>query len=162
VPNVNEIPAVIEAAYLNRVLEALDEVDGKATRIIVEHKELMPEAAELLHAIYDDLEFNDQVDVWLTDLTQDPELKSIKPNPGNRKTTVERIIAASPSCVWMAVKRDHAETATRPGLPRTIYLGLRPLDKANDRKGLNPTAWMIVEDGFNEDGSEPGNPCAGA
>ena len=160
VADVSTIPPVIDEAYLNRVLEALDAADGMATRIIVERKDLVPEAAQILNAIYSDEEFKDQVDVWLTDLGNDPQLASIKSNPGDRRTTVQRIIHSSPSCVWMAVRRDYSATATRPPAPRTEYIALRPLDRSNDPRRLNPTAWMIAVAGFNEDGSEPGNQCA--
>ncbi len=157
--DVSTIPAVIDEAYLNRVLEALDAVDGMATKIIVERKALVPDATGLLAAIYDGEEFTDQTNAWLIGLQQDPNLVSIKPQPGNRKTTVERIISASQGCVWLAVRRDYSGTASNPPAPQTEYVALRPLDKTKDRKGLNPTAWIITEDGFNEDGSAPRNPC---
>lgn len=160
VPDVSTISAVIDAPYLNRVLAALDEVDGMATRVIVANKDLVPEAAEILNSIYADEEFTEQADVWLNTLDQDPDLRSIKASPGRRTTQVERIISASASCAWMAVSRDYSGTATQPKGPHTEYVALRPLDESNDPKNRNPTAWMIAGEGYDEDGSEPANQCA--
>ena len=159
VADVSTIPPVIDEAYLNRVLEALDAVDGMATRIIVEKKDLVPEAAQLLAAIYDDEEFKDQTNAWLTLLDREPQLQSIRPSPGNRKTTINRIISESSSCVWLATKRDYSALATEPAGPYAEYMALRPLDPAKDPKNLNPTAWSIYESGSNPDGSEPPDPC---
>lgn len=158
-PDVSVIPQSIDEAYLNAVLAALDEVDGEATRIIVATKRFPPEAANLLNAIYSDERFQVQADAWFEALGEDPELGSIKAEPGNRRTEVQRIITASHSCVWMAVERDHSASSVTQSPPRTEYIALRPLDESNDRAGQNPTAWMITADGFNEDGSEPGNQC---
>ncbi len=160
--DVSIIPEKIDEAYLNAVLAALDEVDGQATRIIVATKRFPPEAADLLNAIYSDEAFEDESEVWFRSIADDPELKGIKPRPGNRKSQVHRIIAAAPNCVWLAVKRDHSQVNFDPGPERTEYLALQPLDRANDPRARNPTAWMITVDGFREDGREPSNPCPGS
>ncbi|MGI8685582.1 MAG: hypothetical protein ACR2MO_10935 [Acidimicrobiales bacterium] len=156
------IPQKIDEAYLNAVLAALDEVDGQAVRLIYATKQFTPEAADLVNAIYSDEETNRRANGWFSALAEDHELRSIKPNPGNRKTTVSRLITTMPACVWMAVERDHALDSVDPGPPRIEYVALRPLDRSNDPKGRNPTAWMITSDGFNPDGSEPGNQCEGS
>jgi len=150
----------VDEAYLNAVLAALDEVDGQATRLIYAGKRFTPEAADLLNAVYSDEETDRHANAWLSGLAADPELRSIKPDPGNRKTTVSRIIAATPACVWMAVERDHTSDSVDPEPPRLEYVALRPLDRSNDPKGRNPTAWMITFDAFSSDGSEPRNRCA--
>jgi hypothetical protein len=157
--DVSVIPPVIDEPYLNAVLAALDEVDGEASRTIVAAKSFTPEAADLLNAIYSDERFQVQAEVILSALAKDPALSSVRPNPGPRTTSVERIITASPTCVWMAVKRDHSASSVHPVEPRTEYVALRPLDESNDPQDHNPTAWMISAEGFNADGSEPGNQC---
>jgi len=94
-------------------------VDSEATRMIVAAKNLTPAAADYLNAIYSDEEFTRQVDRFAEDL----RLGGIRPSPGNRVTTVERIIGASPSCVWLAVRRDYSAVNFDPG-PRRVC---RPL-----------------------------------
>jgi hypothetical protein len=158
-PDVSVIPEKIDEPYLNAVLAALDKVDGDAVRIIHQTKRFPPEAADRLNAIYSDQRFQIQADAWFEAIADDPQLSAIKPNPGNRKTTVERVISSSPSCVFMAVSRDQSANSVTPGPSSTQYVGLRPLDTSNDPKHFNPTAWMMTVDGFNPDGSEPKNPC---
>lgn len=159
-PDVSVIPQVIDEAYLNGVLAALDDVYGEAVRIIVETKRFPPEAADRLNAVYGDEEFEHEANTWVQSLARDPELRNFRPEPGNRKTKVERIIAASPSCVWMAVRRDRSASNFDPGPDRIEYVALRPLDRSNDPKGVNPTRWMITTEGYRADGSQPDNPCA--
>ena len=159
--DVSVVPERIDEAYLNAVLAALDAVDGEATRIIVRTKRFPPEAADLLNAIYSDEALESEAEVWFEAIGRDPELGGLKPDPGRRITTVERIISATPACVWMAVKRDYSQTDLDPGPHRTEYVALHPLDRTNDPGGRNPTPWMITTDGFRSDGSEPANPCEG-
>ena len=159
VPDVSSIPATIDEPYLNAVLAALDEVDGQATRLIYATKKFTPEAADLLNAIYSDEETDRHANAWIAGLSRDPQLSSIKPNPGNRQTTVSRLITVTSTCVWMAVDRDHTADSVVAAAPRVEYVALRPLDRSNDPERRNPTAWMIAADGFNADGSEPGNQC---
>jgi len=56
----------------------------------------------------------------------------------------------------MAVARSYRQTS----IARTEYVGLEPLDKRNDPYSHNPTAWMIIKNGFLPDGRPPSDPCA--
>ena len=157
--DVSVIPQSIDEAYLTAVLAAIDEVDSEATRLIVAAKNLTPAAAEYLNAIYSDEEFTNQTELWYASFAEDLQLGGIRASPGNRKTTIERVIDASPICVWLAVRRDYSEVNLDPGPEDTEYVALRPLDRSNDPRGLNRTAWMITDDGMLADRSEPENPC---
>lgn len=159
-PDVSTVPEVIDEAYVNAVLAALDEVDGEATRIIKDTRRFPPDAADLLNTIYADKEFDNQANNWLQALVRDRELKNVRPDPGSRVTRVERIIFASPRCLWFAMRRDYSAVYFELGPDRVQYLALEPLDRSNDPKGHNPTPWMITAEGYREDGVEPGNPCA--
>ena len=159
-PDVSVIPENIDEPYLNAVLAALDQVDGEATRIIARTKRLPPEAVDLLNAIYSDEELQAETDTWLMSIGRDPEMKGLLPLPGNRKTVVQRIIASSSSCVWMAVDRDYSAVNVDPGPVTTAYLMLLPVDRSNDPKNVNPTPWMIGKDRRYEE--EPANPCPSA
>lgn len=158
-PDVSAIPETIDEPYLNAVLAALDEVDGEATRIIKASKRIFPEAADVLNSIYSDEAVLIQTQNWADSIVRDPELGGVRPEPGNRRTTVERIIAASPTCVWLATKRDRSTVNVNPGPTRTTYIAMKPLDPSNDPNDVNRTAWMIVQEGLLSDGSEPPNPC---
>ena len=157
--DISVIPEKIDEAYLNAVLAALDEVDGQATRIIVATKRFPPEAADLLNSIYSDEEFDRQAELWFASIGHDPQLKGIRPDPDRRKTAVERIIAASPQCIWLAIRRDYSAVNFDPGPGETEYLALEPLDRSNDPKQSNKTPWMITYDGKLRDGMQPKTPC---
>ena len=158
-PDVSVIPATIDEPYLNAVLAALDEIDGQATRIIKSTKSFAKEAAGLLRAIYSTEAFDNESEVWFIALARSPDLDGIRPNPGNRRTVVERIIAASPSCTWLAVRRDRSAVNTDPNPDRIEYIALVPKEPAIDPAGSNPTPWMISADGFRDDTREPSKPC---
>lgn len=152
------VPATIDAAYLNRVFEALDAVDGDATRLIVRTKSLPPAAAERLIAIYSDDELKIQTGRWLDVI--EAGMTGYRPDPGNLKTSVVRILSSTPRCVFVVVKRDHSAIAVNPQPVRETFVFLGPLDPVRNKKQLNPTPWMIEGEGFNSDGSMPGDPCA--
>jgi hypothetical protein len=151
------IPGTIDAAYLNRVFAALDAVDGEATRTIVRTRNLPPEAAERLTAIYGDKEFRVQTNRWLDVI--EGGLQGYKPEPGNLKTSVIRVISSNPRCVFLVARRDHSAIAVSPPPSHDTYFYLEPLDPIRNKKHLNPTPWMIGGEGFNSDGSVPGDPC---
>ena len=51
-PDPYAVPAVIDEAYVNRVLAALDQAVGDVVRMVIRTKVLSPEAIERLQAIY--------------------------------------------------------------------------------------------------------------
>jgi hypothetical protein len=140
------------------VLAALNEVDGQVTRLIVQKKQLVLEASSFLRAIYDDDELQEQTEGWLRTIQRG--LKNIKPEAGNRRQTVVRIVSASPSCVFLHVEEDLSATAVNSSPPHRSFVQLVPLDPKRRQLGINPTAWMIHLEGETPDGSEPDDVCA--
>ncbi len=62
-------PADIDEAYVQAVVDALFEIDAKATKIYVETKDVTnKEAAAYLRAIYVPEEFDRQINLWFHDL----------------------------------------------------------------------------------------------
>ncbi len=158
--DVSTIPPTIDEAYVNKVLAALDAVDGEATRLIVQNRAFVPEAAARLRAIYDEQEFRKQTDAWLMDLQKG--LPRYKPDPGARKTTVVQLLEKTDHCIFASVMQDFSLIATDSGSPSLAYVLLIPLDRSRDKRGINPTAWMVHEEGYNKDGSIPRGLCAGS
>lgn len=158
-PDITVVPATIDEPYVNAVLAALDEIDGRATRMIVATKTVPEEALGLLRAILGNDEFLIESREWVDALARDPQGTGFHPNPGNRLTTVERILTRSPTCIWMAVQRDRSKVNIDPGPVRTEYVALERLEASNDPTRTNATPWAILVDGLAADGSEPANPC---
>lgn len=156
--DVSTIPAKIDEPYINAVLAGLNVTEGEVIRIIVENKQLVSEAARQLRAIYDENEFQDQVELWLQQIKDG--LEDFKENPGPPRSTVLRTFSASPDCILLEVEDDVSAFLENPGKYTRQFLQLIPLDRSRDRDRINRTAWMIHQAGLRSDGSDPGDLCA--
>jgi hypothetical protein len=152
------VPAVIDAAYVNRVLEGLDAAVGDVVRIVYRTRDLPPEVFDRLKAIYLERE---TMNVLLIGLQDDMRLgfTGYRENPGNKKSTVDELLNASPSCIFVRVTRDYSQVGTNTQ-PSVEWIGLKPRDPAPNNSQYNPTPWMVALEGFEADGSQPPNPCA--
>jgi len=160
VPTTNPyaIPAVIDAAYVNRILAALDAVNGDVLRLLAKTRTVPDEARARLKAMYVDREYLGQVSGLATE--QADGFPGLKPNPGNRRTVVSKLLVASSSCVFAKVDRDQSPVGDNPSPDLAVqWVGLVPLDPSRDPNRYNPTPWMYVYDGFPASHSEPKNPC---
>jgi hypothetical protein len=153
------VPAVIDEAYVNRVLAGLDATRGDATRSIVASRTIPRDAYDRLRAMYGS-------DQWLQ-LRLDSLQSDMRRNfagyaaePGNQVSTVVKLLTATAPCIFAQVRRDYS--AVGPGATASSdrnWVGLRPLDPSRDPAGHNPTSWALVYDGFPEDRSQPPDPC---
>lgn len=157
-PDVSSVPAVIDEAYLNEVLKALNKVDGDAMRLIVQEEDLVRPALDQLAAIYHEEEFNSQLRSWGRQLQEG--LTTFRRPPGDKVNTVVRIISSRADCVYTETKEDYSAVSTSAGAPITMFIALQPKLANSDQQGFNTTAWMISLVGVAPDGTDPGlNPC---
>ena len=154
------IPNRITAAYVQRVINALDEVDGQATRLIVEHRALVPQAVYRLKAINSDPWFTEVADTWADQLAHG--LKGYRLVPGDKKDVVSRVISANSSCVFVSVLTDYSLVSTVEQSRQVNYLQMVPLPTGRDPSHYNPTPWSVKIEGYNSRGLVPGDPCAGS
>jgi hypothetical protein len=152
------VPAVIDAAYVNRVLAGLDAVLGDVARTVAGTRTIPPDAYARLRAIYG----TDQ----LLQLTIDSVQADIRRGfagyrspPGNRVSTVQQILSASPTCIFVRVQRDYRTVSTNPPPLDPQWVGVRTADPARDPGQHNPTSWTMIYDGLPQDRSTPANPC---
>ncbi len=154
-------PPVIDEAYVNRVLAGLDQVVGDVVRMVARKRAVTPEAEEYLRAVYSD---EGRAFVRHRDgLREDAKegMAGVRPEPGNKVTTVSRLISIRADCVFAQVQRDFSPVVYEPNPELAVqWVGLKPLDTRRDPRGLNPTPWMYVYDGFPQDHSQPSDPCA--
>lgn len=147
-----------DAASVNAVLAGLDGVMGDLQRILVKERKITPEVTDRLRSIYAGPELLNQIDAFKADV--DNGLLGYKATPGNRITTVSRLITATPVCIFAEVKRDYSPLAV--GLssrPSTLYVVLVNKEAGDDPKHLNPTPWTMLYDGVEADGSQPEDVC---
>ncbi|MGH9277790.1 MAG: hypothetical protein ACRD12_06735 [Acidimicrobiales bacterium] len=153
------VPPVIDAAYVNRVIDGLDAITGDANRLVVETRTTPREVFDRMRAIY---ARDEDVDLRLKDFANAVSrgLPYVKPNPGNRKSVVREILSSSPNCIYVRVNRDYSSLAFGAATDTTEWIAIRPLDRARDPYGLNPTGWAYVFEGFISDRGRPErDPC---
>ena len=154
------IPTRITVPYVQRVINALNAVQGDAARLIVADRSLVPPAVYRLEAIDGDKWFSEVTATWADDLAAG--LKNYRSAPGNEKDTVKKLISASPSCMWVETISDFSAVAVKSPPPSINYIQLIPLMPGRDKGGWNPTPWMIQLEGYNSRGLTPSDPCASA
>ena len=147
-----------EAASINRTLAGLDGVMGDAQRLLMRERRITPEVTDRLQAIYVGPELLNQIDAFRADVANG--LVGIKDPPGNRVTTVSRLITVSPICIFVEVSRDYSPaTAGAAPRPSKLYVVLVTKTEGDDRRQLNPTPWAMLYDGVQTDGSQPEDVC---
>lgn len=159
------IPAVIDAAYVDRVLAALNKVDGDLVRDLVAKNTLDSEASVRLRAIYNEPEFEHELQSLVKLFGRG--LDRFKRPPGDRTTLVAQLVTTSPTCILAKVVHDYSNVveSSRPQAGDQIaVVTLRPTEAGADPRDLNPTPWSFS----NTDLLEPGDEiperamCAGA
>jgi hypothetical protein len=147
-----------EAATVDRILAGLDAVMGDLQRVLVRERRITPEVTDRLRAIYVGPELLNQIDAFRADVAKG--LVGLKNPPGNRVTTVSRLITVSPICIFVEVTRDYSPvTAGAAPRPASLYVILVTKDEGDDPRQLNPTPWAMLYDGVQVDGSQPEDVC---
>ena len=145
------VPATITPAYLDRVLAALDHIDGNAFRDARAHDAITPRFVELEEAIRSGTH-----ELALEEEMISSEVRLRRPNiravPGDRVMTVQTLLPAPPPCVLAAVAVDFSpRTVGPPQAYPQWYAALAP----DVGTSINPTHWSLVDDGFETDGGAP-------
>ncbi|MGI8984398.1 MAG: hypothetical protein ACR2HM_07685 [Acidimicrobiales bacterium] len=152
-----------EAAAIDRILAGLDGVMGDAQRLLVRDRRITPEVTDRLQAIYVGPELLNEIDAFRADVAGG--LAGLKDPPGDRVTTVSRLITVSPICIFVEVSRDYRPTTAGPtaadptGGLASLYVVLVTKAEADDPRQLNPTPWAMLYDGVQVDGSQPEDVC---
>ena len=154
------MPAVIDVAYVNRVLAGLDAAVGDVARLVLRTRTITQETYDRLKAIYVNPTFLQiRIDGLERDISEG--FRSYKSQPGDRKSNVSRLISARPSCIFVQISRDYTAVGINPLADlQTQWVGLRLLDRGHGPNSYNPTSWAYSYDGFQADGAQPTDPCA--
>lgn len=153
------IPAVIDSAYVNRVLEALDQAYGDIVRLVMQTRQLPPEATTRLRSLYarDEL-LQLQVDAFQLLLARG--FPTYKSPSGDQHTQVQELISSTPLCIFARVSRDYSAVREATS-QRSEWVALVPKEPSRDEAHMNPTRWAYQYDGFPPPGvAEPRNQCS--
>jgi len=153
-PDPFAVPDVIDEAYVNRVLAALDAALGDVVRLVLREKAVTPEAVERLGAIYEGVVLQLR-EASLRD-DQRGGFAGYRTSPGNRATTTTDLINTGSACVFAAVEVDYSAVSTEIDEVQMQWIALRHRPSLGPG---NPTPWVFIYDGFQQDLTEPEDPC---
>jgi hypothetical protein len=151
------IPSPITAAYVQRVLAALDAISADAIRIVIAQGRLVPDAARRLRAISTSTSFEQQSMIMLNQIGGG--LANYRKTPGPVRDTVQELILARPSCIFASLTRDLSAVEKQPETLPTNFVVLRPRSSGDDPTNLNPTPWVIDFLGYDNTGAPIANSC---
>jgi len=135
------VPATIDVAYVDRVIAALDAVQGDVVRRIVETGAFAPADLIPLRAVFLDPELRAQTQGFADLVTSVGRLR--KP-PGDNRSTVVRLLTARPDCIYAETTVDVSATVVDPPPPFPSFVALRPSRPGDDPQDLNPTPYAIA------------------
>jgi hypothetical protein len=159
-PDPFAVPATINKPYVQKVLDAIEQVEAGATQEVVATRSVDNTAALRMRAVDGDAEFQFEVNGWLNEIQSG--LSHVRSNPGAARDRVATLFRATSSCVFLSAVRDISAVAVTPPAPRLTYIELVQLAPKNDPTHLNPTGWAIAEAGWNSQGLQPSDPCPSA
>ena len=156
---VDQVPAVIDVAYVQRVIDALDHVEGDAVRALVSAREPNLAFYERIRAIYLDPQFDRVQTSYGRSAAQ--EMIELRDHPEDPVTRIDQNIKVTGDCVFAAVTRDFGPILKVPPTDelKKGYIGFGLKKPELDPSRRNPTAWMIGLDGTTSSGEEPSDPC---
>ncbi|MDQ6910597.1 MAG: hypothetical protein M3Z84_07430 [Actinomycetota bacterium] len=151
------VPAVIDVAYVNRVLGALDAAVGDITRMVIAERDISPAVQKQLRALYVGEYFDLAVKSYRQDI--DRNFPGALPSPGNQVTAVSSLISATSACIFIEASRDFSGVSATPDTSLAkVWVALKHSAPADS--SLNKTGWVYAYDGFTQDRTQPRDPCA--
>jgi hypothetical protein len=143
----------IDEAYVERVLEAIFEVNREALALTLEAEPgLVPvEAEERLRAIYGG-EYGQLQYQALSEVAGDPDLRGEFRDPvGPVRSGVTRLLTASNDCIQVEAVDDFSEVLVEPPTLSSGFLSLSRKPGDRDIRGLNPTPWVVVDGSIDDE-----------
>jgi hypothetical protein len=149
--NPDVIPPVITAAYVNAVFAVLNHINGDAVRALVASKQVTPTVRLYLRAAYNDPLYAEEITIAQQSI--DGNLSNVRSPPGDILTRVERLISATPTCIFAETQSDFSNVVRGSAPPAASeYFSLSLKELANDPHRVNRTPW---EFSFNADYQTP-------
>jgi hypothetical protein len=152
------VPAVIDVAYVTKVMAALDHVYGEAVRHLAQSRRVDDEFLKYLVAIHNPRIFQLVEDLWVK--IQARNFAGLAASPSDPVTRVDKLLRADRACVLFEGDRNFTPlyVADDP-TNHHQYVALTPLPPDRNPGRLNPTPWTANFYGSRPDGSLPGDAC---
>lgn len=155
--DVAAVPATIDKAYAQAVIDALDKAMGDAIRVFVRDKGPSTEFEARIRAIHNGPGADAEVESWQRMAAQ--EMDNIRPDAGAPRTSVRDLLGATQTCIYFTATRDFSSVfVSNQAAGGTPYVELFRKQPIPDKYSANRTAWAIVAD-RTVNGDAPANPC---
>ena len=141
------VPAVIDLAYLDRVMVELNRIHGNAFRTVVATHDIPPEVVAQLKATATGTSLSTTLKDLSTQIVH--QFKGGRNPPGDRITSADRIVSATASCISFGGNSDFSLVADHPVVVRSSYVLVRV---SSQDQTINPTPWLIAFDGVEVEG----------
>ncbi|HEV7886255.1 MAG TPA: hypothetical protein VGO92_01765 [Acidimicrobiales bacterium] len=153
-----DVPAVIDAAYAGKVMQALDHLYGEAVRHLAQVRAVDEQFLKYLVATHNPRIFSLAQDLWVR--IQAKEFAGLAATPGDPHTRIDRLLRADRECMLIQGDQDLTPlyTADDP-TNHHRYVALTPLAADRNPDRLNLTPWTVNFSGEGNGGSLPGDAC---
>jgi len=140
----SQVPAVIDLAYVQRVMDVLDHLTGEAAREFVAQKGPTPKFEQIIEAVYTKSALDD-VKSFFGRAAAQTDLSPLRPDPHDPTTSVLRIVVATGNCVVFEAKDDLGPILVKPPDPGTAdsIFQLVAKNVTPDPLKMNPTPWVV-------------------
>lgn len=136
------VPPTIDVPYVQRVMDALDVLTGRAARALVINKTTEGEWMAVSRAILDDDGLRDAKAGAQLELSLG--LRDYRASPGQPHTIVRQVLIGHTDCMTAAAFRDSREIVTLAGAAADKKIALKTARAEWDPERINPTGWVIA------------------
>lgn len=153
-----EDPADIDVAYVQRVVNALYEVDAMASEQFVRSRSVSDEGVGLLDDIYVGEALDAQITGWNDIVHDENRLANVRPGSPILINEVSSLLTARQECLFLEVTRDYSQALLQAPPPRQVFLGLELVQPVAESK--NPTPWALFLSGpRTQESGQIADPC---
>jgi hypothetical protein len=153
-----EVPAVIDEAYVARVMQALDHVYGDAVRHLSQTRVVDESFLKYLVAIHNPRIYGLAQDLWVK--IQARQFVGLRSDPGDPVTRIDDLLRADRDCILIQGDQSlGALFSTDDPTNHHPYVALTPLSGGRNPDALNPTPWTVNFAGSGSNGSAPADAC---
>jgi hypothetical protein len=132
------VPQNIDAEYVRRVVQRLDDVRADVRRDVYASHQFTPEDQKKIEAIYYGHQLAEALNEWPTIAPLDhPENVA---NPGSAEVAVQEVLKTRNDCIWANVTFDESKNRVEPKTPTQ---GQVVLIVFHHDKSINPTPWLM-------------------
>jgi hypothetical protein len=152
------VPAVIDQAYVAKVMAALDHVYGDAVRHLAQTRRIDDQFLKSLVAIHNPRIFQLAEDLWVR--IQARGFAGLAATPGDPVTRIDKLLRADRQCILLQGDEDLTPLFERDDATNHHkFVALTPIRADRNPDAINKTPWTVNLSGQATDGTLPEDAC---